>query len=157
MKKCSKCLKKQDLSEYYKGYAHCKKCVSKLRIIRGYKTEQNNFRARERYKIDFEYKLKRVLRSRLNAAIKAFKTTKYTSHIKELGCSIEFFMNYIETKFKPGMTWNNWGIKGWHIDHIFPLSKVNLQDPDQVKKYCHYSNLQPLWYYENIKKSNKVA
>ena len=53
------------------------------------------------------------------------------------------------------MSWDNHG-KVWHIDHIFPLSKINWDDIEDVKKYCHFSNLQPLLIKENLKKSNKI-
>lgn len=52
------------------------------------------------------------------------------------------------------MTWNNWALHGWHIDHILPLSKFDLSDPEQVKIACNYTNLQPLWAEDNLRKSN---
>jgi hypothetical protein len=75
--------------------------------------------------------------------------------LRLIGCSAKFLSDYIESKFKPGMDWNNYGIYGWHVDHIKPLSKFDLEDPDQQKIAFHYTNLQPLWANENIKKSNK--
>ena len=75
--------------------------------------------------------------------------------LRLIGCSAKFLSDYIESKFKPGMNWNNYGIYGWHVDHIKPLSKFDLEDPDQQKIAFHYTNLQPLWANENIKKSNK--
>lgn len=62
------------------------------------------------------------------------------------------FKKYLETKFKPGMNWDNWGVNGWHIDHIIPISRFNLLDPMEVQVACHYTNLQPLWSEENLKK-----
>ena len=53
------------------------------------------------------------------------------------------------------MSWKNHGLNGWHIDHIKPVSKYNLLDPEEQKKCFHYTNLQPLWAIENIRKSNK--
>jgi len=54
------------------------------------------------------------------------------------------------------MTWKNRSNKTWHIDHIIPLSRLNKNSSNEdIKKICHYSNLQPLWAEENIKKSNK--
>ena len=52
------------------------------------------------------------------------------------------------------MTWQNHGKFGWHIDHINPCSRFNLSDIEQQKQCFHYSNLQPLWWWENLKKSN---
>ena len=60
---------------------------------------------------------------------------------------------YLTTKFKPDMTWENYG--QWHIDHIRPLSSFNLSDFSQLSTACHYTNLQPLWANENIRKGDK--
>jgi hypothetical protein len=54
------------------------------------------------------------------------------------------------------MNWDNYGRKGWHIDHIKPLSSFDLTNKEQFKKACHYTNLQPMWYDENIKKEDKI-
>jgi len=61
-----------------------------------------------------------------------------------LGCEIQFFKEYLESKFKIGMSWENYG-KIWHVDHIIPCKKFDLQNPEQQKKCFHYTNLQPLW------------
>lgn len=75
------------------------------------------------------------------------------SATKELGCSVVELKLYLESKFLPGMTWENYG--KWHVDHIMPLSKFDLTDSAQFKKAVHFSNLQPLWATDNIKKGNK--
>lgn len=60
----------------------------------------------------------------------------------------------MERQFKPGMSWDNYGQYGWHIDHIKPLARFDLRDPVQVKQAWHYTNLQPLWWHENLAKSD---
>ena len=97
---------------------------------------------------DINYKISGYLRSRLLASLK--KQNKTGSAVRDLGCSIEFLKQYLESKFKPGMTWSNHG--KWHIDHIIPLSAFDLTIRKELLKACHYTNLQPLWAYENILK-----
>ena len=75
--------------------------------------------------------------------------------INNLGCSIQEFRAHLESKFQPGMSWENYGNNGWEIDHILPLSGFDLTNEDQVRVACHYTNLQPLWAGDNLKKSNK--
>ena len=111
---------------------------------------------KERYKNNILFKLSNLLRSRLYKAIR--NNCKTGSAIQDLGCSITYFKTYLEKQFLPGMSWNNWGIKEnqWSIDHIIPLSSVDLTDRKQFLKVCHYTNLRPLWHIENIKKGKNI-
>jgi hypothetical protein len=61
---------------------------------------------------------------------------------------------YIESKFKEGMSWDNYGVYGWHLDHIIPLSSA--KNEEELKSLCHYTNLQPLWAFDNLSKFNKI-
>lgn len=106
--------------------------------------------AKSRRAKDISYKLRQSIRNRLNQCI---KKKKPSSSITELGCSLNELKIYLECRFTEGMSWNNYG--KWHLDHIKPLSKFNLSDLEEFKQACHYTNLQPLWALDNIKKSNK--
>ena len=105
---------------------------------------------RNRYKTDIQFKIATNLRSRLNHAI---KNPKMGSAVAELGCSVSELISYLESRFLPGMTWDNYG--EWHIDHIQPLANFDLTDIKQLKVVCHYSNLQPLWAKDNLIKGNR--
>jgi hypothetical protein len=112
-------------------------------------------------------KLIRNLRNRINCSLKGLEKSESTK--KLLGCTIEFFKEYLESKFTKGMTWENRGLYGWHIDHIKPCCSFDLSDPEQQKVCFHYTNLQPLWattkiaitygenssYVGNLEKRNK--
>ncbi len=63
---------------------------------------------------------------------------------------------HLEKQFKEGMTWENHGLYGWHIDHIIPCASFDLTDLEQQKKCFHYTNLQPLWAKENLIKGVKI-
>lgn len=108
--------------------------------IREWQKEQNE--------TNIQFKLSRMLRSRIRAALKNNK--KQGSAVKDLGCSLIFLKDYIENKFKSGMDWNNHG--KWHLDHIRPLIKFDLSNKEEFLEAIHYSNLQPLWAKENMSK-----
>lgn len=93
------------------------------------------------------------LRNRLRKAM--LGKTRGVSAVGDLGMSIAAFRLYFETLFSDGMGWENYG--DWHIDHIRPLDAFDLTDLDQAKAACHFTNLQPLWALENMKKANKIT
>lgn len=108
-------------------------------------------RAINRRRTDPNYKLIETLRDRTRKSI--IKEYKNTKTIDLLGASIDDVRKHIESLWQPNMSWQNHGIKGWHIDHIIPLSSCkNEQDMIEL---CHYTNLQPLWAIDNLKKSDK--
>lgn len=113
--------------------------------------KKNSDYKKKRKSIDLNFYLTTLLRSRLNAALK--NNQKAGSAVRDLGCSISELKAYLEVRFKPGMSWENHG--KWHIDHIKPLSSFDLTNREEFRKACHYSNLQPLWSSENMKKGSK--
>jgi len=92
------------------------------------------------------------LRNRLRQALWYYRVEKYNSTFSVLGCTIEFFIGYIEAQFKDGMTWDT-----IHVDHIRPLKSFDLTDPEQQRRAFHYSNLQPLFKADNLKKGARLA
>lgn len=97
-------------------------------------------------------RLAMLVRSRFYKALK--NKQKRGSAVKLLDCTIEEAICYLEVRFQPGMTWDNQG--KWHIDHIKPLASFNLEDPLQLAVACHYTNLQPLWAIDNIRKGART-
>lgn len=149
-KRCSSCKRAFKIENLYKNGV-CPDCHKKWRSDYYTKNRDKEVARQGLYvRNNLKAKIANRLRKRLSQAIK-----NKSSHIKNLGCSIEFLIKYIENKFEDGMTWDNWGIYGWHIDHIKPLSSFDLTDPAQVKEACNYTNLQPLWAKDNLSKSNK--
>jgi len=100
------------------------------------------------------FKLQLNMRPRLAAYLKKKKISKTNKTFQYIGCTPKELKTYIENKFQPGMTWDNWGVYGWHIDHVIALSSAKTED--EFMKLFHYTNLQPLWAKDNLSKSNKV-
>lgn len=138
--------------QYRKDHAEEIKEYSKLVKVRRNESGYYNSYVKKKSATDIQFRLKRVLRSRLRCAIK--DNLKTGSAVRDLGCSVDFLKEYIEKQFKPGMTWENWGYRGWHLDHIKPLALFKLEDRNEFLTACHYTNLQPLWGLENILKSD---
>ncbi len=107
----------------------------------------------DRCRRDPQFRISRRLRTRLWTALK--KMAKTGSAVRDLGCTVQELRTHLETQFKPGMTWENWGHSHgkWQIDHIRPLAGFDLTQREQLLQACHYTNLQPLWFEEHAKKT----
>jgi hypothetical protein len=171
MKTCCLCGIGKNLTEFYTNATQCKPC--QLEYKKRYyqankdllKAKRNNhyrnnkaavrkseakYRKTRRQK-DVNFKLLCNVRNHVGQFLKSGFKNKTITY---LGCTLDEFKAHLERQFKPGMTWENYGVNGWHIDHIFPLSKVDLNDSEAINRVLHYTNMQPLWAEENIKKSN---
>lgn len=109
-------------------------------------------RRRFKYATDPNFKIRCMLSCRLRKVLKGRSKSDKTLNL--LGCDIPFFMSWIESQFSDGMGWNNYGKTGWHLDHIRPCASFDLADPEQQKQCFHFSNFQPLWGKDNIKKGS---
>lgn len=117
--------------------------------------EKTNSCRLKRYREDTNFRLAVNLRHRIRKAMKGI--IKKESSVSFLGCSIGEFKKYIEDLFKPGMTWENYTYRGWHIDHKRPCISFDLSDDKQRAECFHYTNLQPLWMAENISKHGRMG
>jgi hypothetical protein len=108
---------------------------------------------KERRKTDSLYKIKENLRNRIINFLKLNRIQKLNKTFDIVGCSPEFLKEYLENKFTEGMSWDIMG-RDIHIDHIIPLSSSKTEE--EVYRLCHYTNLQPLWAEENLKKGNRI-
>lgn len=100
------------------------------------------------------YELSCLIRSRVCSAFRQKKWGKNTKTQETLGCDWETLKDHIEGQFTDGMTWENRGYRGWHIDHVVPLSSA--ESEEELVALCHYTNLQPLWWRDNITKGSKL-
>lgn len=149
--------KRQDVEQTKKWRENNRERARELGRNYYYRNREKVIKANYMYRVrrietDPIYKVPMILRSRLNSALKS--NSKSLKTLEYLGCSIDEFKKYFESKFSKGMSWDNHG--EWHIDHIIPLSSFNLACEDEIRRACNYLNLQPLWAADNYKKSNKL-
>lgn len=107
----------------------------------------------KKYRSDPQYKIRHNLRSRMKTALNG--TMKNKTSMQLLGCEILFFKDYIESKFTEGMSWEMLLSGKIHLDHIKPCAKFDLTKEEEQRSCFHYTNLQPLWALDNLKKSAK--
>ncbi len=143
-------------------FKYCRPCFAKIRSeryrearIKYSKTEickQKKKERKNKMRNDPSAKIAKSLRRNLSRFIK----NKQISANALLGCNYYFFRSYLEERFVEGMCWENYGFYGWHIDHIKPCASFNLTDIEQQKICFHYTNLQPLWGVDNLKKGSAL-
>jgi hypothetical protein len=145
--------RKEDMKKWRKNKKeHCQEYQKKYNENNRNKI---NKKRREKRANETNYKIADLLRCRLykalNSELKAEKT------LELLGCSIEYFKEYIEQKFEPWMSWENHGYYTWHLDHIKPCALFDLSKEEQQRKCFHYTNFQPLAWHKNLSKSSKYS
>lgn len=111
-------------------------------------------RRKTKYQTDPNFKVSVSVRIRIRDALFRNKTHKASSTTLLIGCTFPELREHLEKQFRPGMTWENHG-PVWHVDHVRPCASFDLSDPEQQKICFHYSNLQPLFAEENLRKGAK--
>jgi hypothetical protein len=160
---CNTCEVKKPLSAYRNNRKRCEECQNKIRYKANKLKRQVDPVFNQEWKAN-DVKRKRrkekenpmagfiqKMRSFIRKSIKRKGYTKKSKAYVILGGEWSIVKNHMESLFKEGMTWENYG--EWHIDHIIPISSGKTEE--DVIKLCHYSNLQPLWAKDNLLKSNK--
>ena len=155
---CKICTKNYSKSDYWKEYERNRQ--QKRKSTDSYVEYQKKYREMnmdkfvENNKIKYNtnpvYKLSVNFRNRLRVYIKR----KSVPSKSILGCDWTTFKKYIESKFIENMSWENHGQFGWHLDHIIPLASA--KNEEELIKLNHYTNLQPLWWRDNLSKRAKV-
>ena len=163
MKTGVKCKVKKGLFQFSKRSAAADKLDSYCKICRNaisanYESKNKLRRStyvKHRRDTDPNIKIANNLRNNLRFHIIGAKNG---SAIESLGCSVQDLRIYLESLWTKGMTWDNYGngYGKWNIDHIYPLSMIDLSLKENILKVCHYSNLRPMWAIANIQKSNRI-
>ena len=111
-------------------------------------------RVKKKRKTNELFRIKEVLHARIRRFFNGRTKIKVEDKEHLLGANKPFIKKHLERQFKKGMTWENYGHKGWHIDHIIPLSSAKTEE--ELRALFHYTNLQPLWAKDNLTKSAKL-
>jgi hypothetical protein len=134
------------------------KVLSRFRVWEKKNWQRNLSRKKRRYhevdKHNIQYVIRNNTRRRLRLALLRGNSFPVDSALRLCGCSVPDLMAHLQSQFKEGMHWNNYG--KWHIDHIRPCASFDLTDPEKQRQCFHYSNLQPLWAKENLSKGAKL-
>lgn len=109
----------------------------------------------KRRRLEVDFRILTRLRSRTYDALRRGRGVKSKATLDLLGCTIPELKAHLSRKFTKGMSWKNYGYRGWHVDHIIPCDSFDLRKVSEQRKCFHYSNLQPLWGAENISKGAK--
>jgi hypothetical protein len=146
--------------------SRCRKCEIKIsaqyrELNRDNVRKQQRERHAKRIATDPKYKLAHNIRSRLNKIIKTRSAIKSAQTLKLIGAPIDVVVDHIERQFTEEMSWELFGNyaalgnRALSIDHIRPIASFDLTDPEEQKKAFHYTNLQPMFLIDNIKKGSK--
>lgn len=154
---CSECRKKASVKYYYENDTELneKKKEYNKKNKKKVLDRQKEY-VKKRKKVDPIFKLSITLRSRIKNFMKCKGTSKRIgkSIAEMVGCSPVELKEHIEKQFVDGMSWENHGLTGWHLDHIIPL--ISVKTEEEMFKLNHYTNLQPLWSSDNLKKGKKL-
>jgi len=133
-----------------------KKVCAKYRAKPGFNESRRKYNReylQRKRKEDKQVALRDNLRTRIRTSLKSSNLKKCTKTEQLIGCTVQKVKEHLESLFQPGMSWDNYG--EWHVDHIKPCSLFDLTNEEEQKECFHYTNLQPLWAKDNIRKSNK--
>ena len=149
---------KEELLQKSKTYRENHKEEKRLndKFYRETHKKERNKKQLQRKESDPVYKLKCSVRCVLKDSFRRKKLKKNMKGEKILGCTIEYFINYLiktyENNYKEKWDWKY--LKDVHIDHIIPLASANTEE--EVIKLCHYTNLQLLKAEDNLNKKDKL-
>jgi len=158
---CRPCKSENDLKSYHKNKEkrrkyqtdyfntnHDKKEKQKQQTKTWLKNNPDymNVWMQKQYNNNPNHKIKAIIQASLHNYLKS----KTNNSIYYIGCTIQELKKHLENQFIDNMTWDNHGQFGWHIDHIKPVNTFDLNDEKQLMECWNYTNLRPLWWYENL-------
>ena len=176
---CKLCIKNYDNKHYFDNSDKIKKYSKQWRIdnpkyFKEWKDEKGNIYFKEYYNNNKDkfikstnkynkkkrledpfYKLKQNIRTKISQSLKGYSKSKTTLQILGVD-NFDVFKQHIESQFQKGMNWQNYGLgeNKWVIDHRIPVNSAKTEQ--EIYAINHYSNLQPMWSIENMKKGTNI-
>jgi len=146
LEKARQARRKEKAREYQRTYNR----LNKERIAQ----RSNNWQ-RQRRANDSTYRLSENMSSGIWQSLKNGKSGRRWELL--VGYTAHQLVAHLESQFQPGMTWDNYGKFGWHVDHIRPISSFSFISPEEpgFLECWGLSNLRPLWWDENIHKKDR--
>jgi hypothetical protein len=166
-KNCPKCNTIKPIDNFYKCksskdgiYNICKNCELERKKIYYQENKEKIYEyERKKYHSDETVRIKKLLRRRFLASLKAQSTEKCKSIIELSDCNLDFFKKWIEYQYKEitnnEINWEDFK-KNYHMDHLLPCSSFDLTNIEEQKKCFHWKNIQILTKENNLKKSNII-
>ena len=140
------------IKENYKEIAKHNNITENYKIIKKSDIINNNYRLL--INEDIGYRLLNNLAKRACKTLKAKFIFREFTHSELIGCDKDELKLYLSSKFTENMSFDNYGL--WELDHIKPIASFNLDNMEEQKKCFNYTNIQPLWKEDNMKKSDKI-
>lgn len=181
MRDCGDCGQTKPLTEFSragkgKRHSECRECVNNYNKLYHQKNKSAILERKKRDRTENPEKMAKrncKYRKKLRATNENFRIgerirrafqelflgkRKESKYLPLLGCDVKEWRSHIEDRFHDGMTWENYGFRGWHVDHILPRSNFDQTSLSDQKICWHYTNTQPLWAKDNFAKgADKVG
>ena len=177
VKRCSTCTEWKPLEKYTKEIRRpdglCYKCTDCLKDYRStHKNVDKEYRKNNRDKVNawkrnerhrklespdekfIQRQIKENLARRLRLLLEGQKSQNTMDII---GCSVEELKKHLESTWSEGMSWDNYGLHGWHIDHKLPCASFDHSDEVQINQCWNWNNLQAMWAEDNLKKGARIV
>ncbi len=148
---------KEKIKQYKKDWQKNNKDRLRERYQKWYNDNRKAIyqKAVDKRKNSNQARLSHTLRTRINKGLHGMLKEEKTFNL--IGCTIDELIKHIESLFVDGMSWDNYGKNGWHIDHIIPVASFDLTKLEEQKKCFNYKNLQPLWAEDNYRKGDRIS
>ncbi len=148
---------KERIAEYNKQWLSANRALGMASRTRWYNANRERMVARqnEKYRTDLHFRIKVNLRGRLYTVLSRRRLNgwKSAATMTLVGCSLDELIQHLTGLFTEGMSWDNYG--RWHIDHKRPCDSFDLTRPEEQRECFHFSNLQPMWAADNIRKGSR--